>query len=581
MEHHATTQPARRVRPGPARPEYVMPTNETRILVVDDLPEKLLAYKAVLEDLDLTVVTARSGDEALSLLLKYEFAVILLDVQMPGMTGLELAEMIRRRRRSAQTPIIFLTAFDDEVKVAEGYAHGAVDFILTPAVPEILRAKVKVFVDLYRMNQQVRRQAEERVALFEERARRAAAEEANRRLAFLAEASRVLAGSLDPQSIARAIARLAVPTLAEIGGVTLTEDPSHPLQTKLVWVEPGAEVKARWLTGVTNPCDLLQESIARSLKSGQPVRLADLDLPPEFCLGQPVAMDGRIRSVAVFPLLARGRTLGALTLAFGPNRRSDPSDFATAADLASRAAVALDNARLYHEIQLADRNKNQFLATLGHELRNPLAPVRNGLTILRTITGGGEAVAATLSMIDRQVGHLVRLIDDLMDISRITRGKMVLQRDRLDLRSAVDTALEASRNHVEAGKHTLTVDAESGSYPVLGDLTRLAQVFTNLLNNAAKYTPDGGRIRVELSRAGGQAVVRVSDTGVGMDAKVIGIVFDMFTQVGTGIDRAQGGLGIGLTLVRQIVDLHGGTVEAESPGAGLGSTFTVRLQLVD
>jgi signal transduction histidine kinase len=254
---------------------------------------------------------------------------------------------------------------------------------------------------------------------------------------------------------------------------------------------------------------------------------------------------------------------------------------ATAADLGSRAAVALDNARLYFEIQQADRNKNQFLATLGHELRNPLAPVRNGLTILRSIAGGGEAVAATLSMIDRQVGHLVRLIDDLMDISRITRGKMVLQRDRLDVRSAVDTALEASRIHAEAGKHTVAVVAEPGTYPIFGDLTRLTQVFTNLLNNAAKYTPDGGQIRVEMGRAGGQAVVRVRDTGVGMDAKVIGVVFDMFTQVGTGIDRAQGGLGIGLTLVRQIVELHGGSVEAESPGAGFGSTFTVRLPLVD
>jgi signal transduction histidine kinase/DNA-binding response OmpR family regulator len=558
-----------------------MPADDVKILIVDDLAEKLLAYRAVLDDLDLTVVTARSGEEALGLLLKNEFAVILLDVRMPGMSGLELAEMIRKRKRSAQTPIIFLTAFDDEVKVAEGYAHGAVDFILTPAVPEILRAKVRVFVDLYRLNQQTRRQAEERVALSEERAKRAAAEEANRRLAFLAEASRVLAGSLDPQSIARAIARLAVPTLAEIGGVTLTEDPGHPLQTKLVWLEPGAEVKARWVTGVTNPCDTVQEAIGRSLKSGQPVRLDDLDLTPEYCLGQPVAMEGRIRSVTIFPLLARGRTLGALTLAFGPTRPLDPTDLATAADLASRAAVALDNARLYHEIQQADRNKNQFLATLGHELRNPLAPVRNGLTILRSIAGGGEPVVATLTMIDRQVGHLVRLIDDLMDISRITRGKMVLQRDRLDLRAAVDAAMEASRIHVEAGKHAVALDAEPGPYPVHGDLTRLAQVFTNLLNNAAKYTPEGGRIRIALSRAAGQAVVRVTDTGVGMDAKVIGIVFDMFTQVGTGIDRAQGGLGIGLTLVRQIVDLHGGTVEAESPGAGRGSTFTVRLPLVE
>src|ERR687898_3526099 len=163
------------------------------ILVVDDLPEKLLVYRTVLEDLGPNLVTARSGEEALGLVLKHDFAVVLIDVQMPTMDGFETAGLIRKRKRSAHTPIIFLTAFADEVRVAEGYAHGAVDFILTPVVPEILRAKVRVFVDLYRMTQQVRRQAEERIALAEEKTKRAAAEEATRRVSFLAEVSRALA----------------------------------------------------------------------------------------------------------------------------------------------------------------------------------------------------------------------------------------------------------------------------------------------------------------------------------------------------------------------------------------------------
>src|SRR5262245_27566027 len=173
--------------------------DKTNILIVDDLPEKVLVYRSILDELGQNLVVARSGEEALREVLRHEFAVILLDVQMPGMDGFETAAMIRRRRRSAHTPIIFITAFADDVRQAEGYAQGAVDYIPAPVVPEILRAKVRVFVDLFRMTQQVRRQAEERVTLAEERSRREAAEEANRRLAFLAEASKVLAGSLDPE----------------------------------------------------------------------------------------------------------------------------------------------------------------------------------------------------------------------------------------------------------------------------------------------------------------------------------------------------------------------------------------------
>src|SRR5262245_20644693 len=326
--------------------DHEMAPDVPSILVVDDLPEKLLAYRAILEDLGPNVVTCQSGEEALKHLLRQEFAVILLDVQMPGMSGLEIAEMIRRRRKSAYTPIIFLTAFTDEVRIAEGYAHGAVDFILTPVVPEILRAKVKVFVDLFQKNQQIRLQAEERIILSEERAKRATAEEANRRLAFLAEASRILAGSLDIRAIARAVVRLVVPTLADIGKLTLSVEPGAVQQTKVVWIgDSDSAIHSRWLADKDDPADVLHEFIQDCLNSGHPVHLDDLDLEFRPDPDRPARGGGRIRALAVFPMLARGRTIGALTLAFGDRERGrDAADLATAADLSSRAAVAFDNA---------------------------------------------------------------------------------------------------------------------------------------------------------------------------------------------------------------------------------------------
>src|SRR5437870_2673226 len=198
-----------------------MTTDKSNILVVDDLPDKLLVLQTVLEELGQNIITARSGEEALRRVLEYEFAVILLDVNMPGMDGFETAALIRRRKKSAHTPIIFITAFADEMHTAQGYSLGAVDYILSPVVPEVLRTKVKVFVDLFRMTQQVRRQAEERIALAHEQAARAAAEEATRRSAFLAEASTVLTSSLDMQATQHGLLQMVVPELADFASVTL------------------------------------------------------------------------------------------------------------------------------------------------------------------------------------------------------------------------------------------------------------------------------------------------------------------------------------------------------------------------
>jgi signal transduction histidine kinase/DNA-binding response OmpR family regulator len=561
----------------------------TNILVVDDLPEKLLVYRTILDELGQNLVTAGSGEEALRAVLRHDFAVILLDVNMPGMNGLETAALIRQRKRSARTPIIFLTAFADEMRVAEGYAQGAVDYISTPVVPAILRAKVRVFADLFRMNRQVMKQAEERIALTQERAKREAAEEANRRLAFLAEASRVLAGSLDPKDTARALARLAVPTLADVVGLTLVQARTGSWQTKLAWVvPPDPEVRSLWLSAEEGPSDELRAAVDRTLATGQPAQLDGLDIAYPSLPDQPAPRDARLRSAAVFPLQARGRTLGALTLAFGTSgRQHAPTDLTVAADLASRAAVALDNARLHHEVQEADRQKNEFLSMLAHELRNPLAPIRNANEVLRERGDDPNRVRWAREVIDRQLGHLVRLVDDLLDVSRLTLGKIRLAIEPVALDQAVAQAVEATRPLIDQFRHSLTVTLAPRPVRVMADRTRLTQVFTNLLNNAAKYTDPGGRIWLTVSVGSGDdrdaappaVEVRVRDSGMGIAGDLLPTVFDLFTQANRSLDRSQGGLGVGLTLVRRLVEMHGGTVTAHSEGPGRGSEFVVRLPI--
>jgi CheY-like chemotaxis protein/two-component sensor histidine kinase len=238
----------------------------------------------------------------------------------------------------------------------------------------------------------------------------------------------------------------------------------------------------------------------------------------------------------------------------------------------------MENARLYTELEAASRAKDDFLAMLAHELRNPLGVVVNALAVLeRPDVGDGAGRARHL--IRRQVQHLTRLLDDLLDVARITRGRVDLRPERLDLRAAVDLAVEAQRHHFDAKRHALVVDLPGTPVPVSGDPARLQQVVGNLLSNACKYTPRGGRIRASLGVEGPHAVLRVVDNGVGIPADRLEAIFDPFTQLEPGLARTEGGLGIGLTLVRQLVDLHHGSVRAMSAGPGRGAEFLVRLPL--
>jgi signal transduction histidine kinase/DNA-binding response OmpR family regulator len=284
------------------------------------------------------------------------------------------------------------------------------------------------------------------------------------------------------------------------------------------------------------------------------------------------------RVVCSTPLLTRGGALvGSIATYF--HHPYQPSDRETRmVELYARqAAEVIDNARLYREIREADRRKGEFLAMLGHELRNPLAPVMNALHVIRQAGDVSEEVGEARDVAERQVRHLARLVDDLLDVSRINSGKIELRKGRVDLREAVARAVETARPLIESRRHELTVELPPHPLTLSADKARLEQVLSNLLNNAAKYTEPGGTIRLEVVREGDEAVARIRDDGIGIEPRLLPRVFELFTQADRSLDRSQGGLGIGLTLVRRLVELHGGLVSAHSEGIGRGSEFTVRL----
>jgi signal transduction histidine kinase len=230
-------------------------------------------------------------------------------------------------------------------------------------------------------------------------------------------------------------------------------------------------------------------------------------------------------------------------------------------------------------LKIADRRKDEFLATLAHELRNPLAPIRTGVDFMRLIDRHDAQTRELLDMLDRQVQQMTRLVDDLLDVSRVTRGKIRLQLEPVDLRSVLMQAVEMSRPFCDAQGQMLSVSLPSRPLPLEADATRLTQVFANLLNNAAKYSERGGQITFSAEQEASEAVVRVRDTGYGIDHEMLPLVFDLFVQGDRSPAPSQGGLGIGLTLVKRLVKMHGGSVEAYSEGAGKGSEFVVRLPL--
>ena len=423
-------------------------------------------------------------------------------------------------------------------------------------------------------------QALERARLYdvESRARRQA-EAAGHRSSFLARASAILSSSLDYQATLTNLARLAVPRIADWCLVELADGEAG---SELVVADgdPSEVERLREHRRRVPPDPAAQLGMARVIASGRSELHRDISEP----LLSSFAPDGeykaflrrlRFRSAIIVPMTARGRTLGAIALiAAASERRFEQADLEMAEELGLRAAMAIDNARLYEEAREADRRKDEFLAMLGHELRNPLAPILTGIKLMQLRGVGGERER---QIIERQVNYLVRLVDDLLDVSRITRGRVELRREPVELAAVVAKAIEMASPLFEQRSHLLSVEVPRTGLVVEVDQVRLAQVLANLLTNAAKYTDPGGAVVVRGRRDRGQVVVSVIDNGIGIRSDVLPGIFDMFVQGDRALDRSQGGLGIGLTLARNLVEAHGGSIEAHSAGRGHGSEFIVRL----
>jgi signal transduction histidine kinase len=524
---------------------------KANILVVDDLAEKHVVFKSVLDELGQNIVSARSGQEALKCVLEMEFAVILLDVNMPDIDGLETARLIRQYRKSAQTPIVFITAYVDELQARRGYALGAVDYIPSPVVPEVLRSKVRVFVDLFRMNRQLHKQAVQREALARSETARAAAEDAIHRADFLAEASQVLSRSLNLDDTIAGMLDLCVPMLAERAILGL----------------PDAQGGVRRLEMHPAPRANDGEAFAPELRAAAD----EVIRTKEFRL-----MRHQGRAAAILPLLAGDEVRGALAL-LAPEAHFDSTRIALMREFAGRASIAMENARLFSAVQEADRRKNEFLAMLAHELRNPLAPIRNAVTILASAEALPPKLAWARDVIGRQADHMSRLIDDLLDVSRIVQGKVAVRPERLLLTELVEGAVEASAPRVTALAQVLEVELPSEPVVLDGDAMRLSQVLSNLLNNASKFSPPASCIRLSAHFDAGEIRISVKDPGAGIAPEFLPRIFDLFAQADQSLDRAQGGLGIGLTLVKHMVEIHGGRVWAASAGPGQGTEVVVTL----
>ncbi len=482
---------------------------KVKILLVDDQPAKLLTYEAILADMGEHLIKAKSAREALEWLLREEIGVVLTDVSMPDLDGFELARMIRDHPRYRRTSIIFCSAIhmSDQDRLM-GYQCGAVDYVSVPVVPEILRAKVSVFADLYRKTRQlesVNAELEQRVTIL--------------------QSTSAIVYVIDAQGrfghVNRRFEQVFGTTLDEVRGKTAFDlFPREVAET--------FEVNNRQVLTENRSIEFEETVVA----AGGTRHYASIKAPIRNAAGAPQGI------------------------------------VAVATDITERK-------RLEEALKDADRRKDEFLAVLAHELRNPLAPIRNVLQILRVKAPEDAELLWARDVIGRQVDQLTRLVDDLLDVSRISRGKIKLQLSPLDLSTVIAGAVETSRPLIDARLHRLTLQLPEKPVWVQGDLVRLTQVVANLLNNAAKYQDVGGYIGITVERDENDAVIRVKDKGVGIAPELLPGVFDMFEQVQRPLGTSQDGLGIGLSLARSLVELHGGTIAAKSGGEG--SEFTVRM----
>lgn len=622
------------------------------ILMVDDQPGKLMGYEAILGELGENLLQASDGRGALEQLLKHDVAVILMDVCMPEQDGFELVEVIRQHHRFRETAIIFVSAVQmSDMDLIKGYNSGAVDYVSVPVIPEILRAKVSVFIDLYRKTRALERLnqgLEERV-----NERTAKLLESEERFRLMADTIPSLVWTADTEGNLTYANGQCVNFLGEVQmekGNQLLESihPDELDKSKKAWKKALAsgqpfEIEHRtrrhdgqycwYLTralphmdeagkriawfGVSTEIEVqkqaekkLKESeqmykaIGDSIDYGVWICDADgrniyssdsflhlLQITQEECSNETWLESQKPEQREAFTLvwdraLETGKPWSEELSIDDPSGATHPILFrgvpvkGSDDQIAAWVGINLDISQIKsaeQELRDADRRKDEFLATLAHELRNPLAPICSSVELIRQRESMDPVIREAVDTMSRQMAQMIRLINDLMDVSRITRNKLELQVERTSLVEVIKVAIELAQPAISAGEHNLTTIMPEASVEVMADPTRLAQVLSNLLTNAAKYTPAKGDISMESRVADGQVLLLIRDSGMGISEGDRRRLFEPFYQVDRSISRAQGGLGIGLTLVKKIVEMHAGQVEVSSDGPGKGSTFTVRL----
>jgi signal transduction histidine kinase len=567
------------------------PTETCSVLLVDDRPEKLLALEAVLADLPLTLVRAYSGREALRCLLNQEFAAILLDINMPGMDGFETATLIRQRKSSEHTPIIFVTAYHDEVFMSRGYSLGAVDYILQPVVPEILRSKVAVFVDLYRKTRQVLEQAKWQQARALQLQKLASAAVAingaatmARSLQVITDAARDVIGAHQAITLFRtdadAVAEAAARDTARRGGAGAAGAGGARGFSAF------SEKYADWRGRPLRLDDAAKSAVATS-KTTTRLTPKQLQAHPDY--GLVVRLESQqeippVTGLLAAPLIGRdGRNMGVIYLSDKQDGDFTADDEAILLQLSQMAAVAIEN-HLSAEAREANRAKDQFIAVLSHELRTPLTPVLATVASLQADKRLPADTQEDLKVIRRNVELEARLIDDLLDLTRISKGKIELQLEVVDVNELLREAANICRNDIAEKCIDLVMDLGARQRFVKGDATRLQQVFWNLMKNAVKFTPAQGRIVVESFNEAGEAgvgggaiCVRVTDSGIGIEPDILPRIFNAFEQGRSSITRQFGGLGLGLAISKALVEQHRGALAATSDGRGKGATFRVAI----
>jgi signal transduction histidine kinase/FixJ family two-component response regulator len=535
--------------------------DEVNILIVDDRADKRLALEAVLDDLKENIVPASSGREALRHVLRMEFAVILLDIAMPGMDGFETAALIRQYRGSRHTPIIFVTSAGEDLFAQRSYSLGAVDYILAPVIPEVLRTKVSVFVELFRKSAEMKRQAE---AI----ARKAAL------LRKLAHVSLTIsaAGSID------AVLKLVTGAARELLGASIaittfaTEGPAGPTRNINSMAEP--YVRFRAFRPPLGPGGLY--ALARGAGGCMRKSALELEGRPEWLAETRDAGGPPLRGMLSAPLTeGSGRSVGFILLSDKAEGEFSEDDEAVLIQLAQLASITFRNF-LRADAREANRLKDELLALLSRELRAPIQTALDRAHALRAEPADPERLARGLALIEGSLTTQIGLVDELLDMARLAAGEVALDLHELALAPLVEAAVGALRPAAEARRIALAASLE-GQGLVLGDEDRLLQVISKVLDNALEYTPNGGKIEVRLRREPAWIELWIRDDGEGISDELLPFVFEHFRTAERATRRSHGGLGIGLSIVRRLVELHDGSVFAESPGLGKGSTFRIRL----